>query len=65
MTLLTTTIKHIRREQAWQKKYNLKAPKEGSPAPDFKLFDVNGTKSFHLSEHLGRKPVVLVFGSFS
>ena len=65
MTLFTTTIKHMRQEKEWQKKHNSTAPKKGSLAPDFELFDTDGTSSFRLSDYRDKKPVALVFGSFS
>ena len=65
MTLLTTTIKHMQQEKAWQKKHEPKAPKKGSLAPDFELFDIDCTSSFRLSDSRDKKPVALVFGSFS
>jgi len=65
MTLLSTTIKHIRQEKAWQKNHNPKAPKKGALAPDFELLDCEGGSSFHLADYRHKKPVVLIFGSFS
>lgn len=65
MTLLTTTIKHMRKEWAWQNEHDSKAPKEGSLAPDFELLGIDGVTSFRLSDFYGKKPVALVFGSFS
>lgn len=44
---------------------NKKAPKAGDPAPDFTLSDVSGERSVTLSDFQGRKPVALVFGSFT
>lgn len=65
MSLLTTTIKHMRKEWAWQREHDAKAPKKGAVAPDFELLDVNGTSSFRLSAFQGKKPVALIFGSCS
>ena len=50
---------------AWQKKYDAQAPKAGDLSPDFELFDVTGTHQARLSEFRGRKPVALIFGSFT
>jgi peroxiredoxin len=44
---------------------NKKAPKTGDPAPDFTLRDISGERSVTLSEFQGKKPVALVFGSFT
>jgi hypothetical protein len=40
-------------------------PALGDRAPDFKLFTPDGKKSITLSDSFGRKPVVLIFGSFT
>lgn len=40
-------------------------PRIGQPAPDFTLATVDGKKSVHLADYLGKKPVVLIFGSFT
>ena len=37
----------------------------GAEAPDFELGTVDGKKQIHLADYLGKKPVVLVFGSFT
>lgn len=41
------------------------ALKAGDPAPNFALKGLDGKSAFTLSEHLGQKPVVLVFGSYT
>lgn len=51
--------------QAWQKKYDARAPKQGDPAPDFELLGVDGEYSVRLSDFRGERPVALVFGSFT
>ena len=48
-----------------QKALDAKAPKTGDMAPDFTLFDISGENSVTLSEFRGKKPVALVFGSFT
>jgi len=40
-------------------------PAVGEKAPDFELKPLQGGKPVRLSEHLGSKPVVLVFGNFT
>lgn len=40
-------------------------PDPGQPAPDFELCTPDGARTVRLSEFRGRKPVVLVFGSFT
>ena len=44
---------------------NREAPQEGDLAPDFTLSDISGEKSVTLSDFRGKKPVALVFGSFT
>ena len=48
-----------------QKKLDAEAPRAGDMAPDFTLFDIEGKDSVTLSEFRGKKPVALVFGSFT
>jgi Ca2+-binding EF-hand superfamily protein len=40
-------------------------PRVGKPAPDFALKTHDGKRTIRLSEFRGKKPVVLVFGSFT
>ena len=58
-------IKGIRDSMAWRKQFNPLAPKEGDEAPDFELCDVDGKNPVRLSDFRGKKPVALVFGSFT
>ena len=44
---------------------NKLAPKADELAPDFTLRDISGTESVTLSDFRGKKPVALVFGSFT
>jgi len=39
--------------------------KVGSDAPDVQLLALDGAAHFHLREHVGPRPLVLVFGSFT
>ena len=50
---------------AAQKKVDAKAPRKGDMAPDFNLYDIEGKESVTLSNFRGKKPVALVFGSFT
>jgi peroxiredoxin len=59
------TVQDLRRARAWQKRYDPSAPKVGDLAPDFELRDVDGENPIRLSDFRGRKPVALVFGSFT
>jgi hypothetical protein len=49
----------------WQKTNNPNVPKVGELAQDFELTDVHGVKTVRLSDFRGKKPVVLLFGSFT
>ena len=62
---MPNAIHYIKKEKAWQRKYDASAPKVGDTAPDFELADVDGENPVRLSDYRGRKPVALVFGSFT
>ncbi|OQX63761.1 MAG: hypothetical protein B6I38_07055 [Anaerolineaceae bacterium 4572_5.1] len=49
----------------WQKKYDAQAPKVGEIAPDFELRDAQGQNPVRLSDFRRKKPVALIFGSFT
>lgn len=40
-------------------------PAFGAKAPEFNLKSADGTSTIRLSDHLGRKPILLVFGNFT
>ncbi len=48
-----------------QKILDRQAPRAGEMAPDFTLQDVSGTETVTLSGFRGKKPVALVFGSYT
>lgn len=60
-----STIKNRQEASAWQKQYDTLAPKVGDKAPDFELRDIQGENPIRLSDFQGKKPVVLIFGSFT
>ena len=62
---MPNTIHYIKKEKAWQRKYEANAPKPGDLAPDFELLDIDGEHRVRLSDFRGLKPVALVFGSFT
>jgi hypothetical protein len=62
---MPSTLHYIKKEKAWQKKYDARAPRVSSLAPDFELTDVSGEHRVRLSDFQSRKPVALVFGSFT
>ena len=59
------SMRYRREHRAWQKRFDPLAPKAGDVAPDFELRDVNGENPVKLSDYRGRKPVALIFGSFT
>ena len=54
-----------KRARAWQKQFDALAPKVGDTGPDFELRDVNGHNPIRLSDFRGKKPVALIFGSYT
>ena len=62
---MSSTREHRREYRAWQEKWDAQAPKVGDIAPDFELRDVDGENPVCLSDFRGRKPVALIFGSFT
>jgi len=65
MNIISRSIKYLKIESAWQKQYDPMAPKKGDAAPDFDLIDAEGQGRVGLSDFQGKKPVALVFGSFT
>jgi peroxiredoxin len=59
------TIQNRREALAWQKHHDDTAPKVGDAAPDFELSDVHGENTIRLSYFRGKKPVALIFGSYT
>jgi peroxiredoxin len=60
-----STIKNRQEATAWQKQYDVLAPKVGDKAPDFELRDIQGENPIRLSDFQEQMPVVLIFGSFT
>jgi len=58
-------IRARNQQRAWQKQYDSLAPKVGDVAQDFELYDANGKNSIRLSDFKGKKPVALIFGSYT
>ena len=52
-------------EVDWQRTKDPKSPKIGDLAPDFALQDPEGRVQFRLSDLRGKRPVALVFGSYT
>jgi peroxiredoxin len=58
-------FKYRNEMRAWQKKFDARAPKVGDIAPDFALSDTNGENPIRLASFKDKKPVGLIFGSFT
>jgi len=58
-------IRERNQQRAWQKQYDSHAPKEGDVASDFELYDTDGKNAVRLSDFEGKKPVALIFGSYT
>ena len=54
-----------KRHMQVQKRLDKKAPKVGDLAPDFTISDVRGENTVTLSGFRNKRPVALVFGSFT
>ena len=72
MSIFSEIIKEFRfnigfrkRLMSAQKELDAKAPRAGDSAPDFTLYDIEGKESVTLSDFRGKKPVALVFGSYT
>jgi hypothetical protein len=37
----------------------------GDPAPDAPLYALDGRSTFRIRDHIGRRPLVLIFGSYT
>lgn len=51
--------------RSWQQRHEPQAPKVGQMAPDFTLCDVHGEDPVRPADFRGKKPVALIFGSFT
>ena len=59
------TLAYRAQSVAWQRKHEPGAPKVGQMAHDFELQDTRRERSVRLSEFRGKRPVALIFGSFT
>ena len=65
MTRMGEMLAQMKKEKGWQGRFEPNAPKPGDLAPDFELRHVDGEKPVRLSDFRGKKPVALVFGSYT
>jgi hypothetical protein len=62
---MAKTIQNRGQARQWHETYDPLAPKAGDVAPDFELYDLDGENAVRLSSFRGRRPVALLFGSFT
>lgn len=62
---MAKTFKNRDEALEWRDAADQSAPKAGDEAPDFELRDASGEQTVRLSEFRGKRPVALVFGSFT
>jgi hypothetical protein len=62
---MNDTIRSRDEAMAWRKANEPNAPKAGDLAPDLLLSDASGKNAVQLSQFRGKRPVALVFGSFT
>ena len=58
-------LKYRNDMRVWQKKFDAHAPKVGDIAPDFELSDTNGENPVRIADFRDKKPVGVIFGSFT
>ena len=63
--VIGTTQSWRTHELEWQLANDANAPKVGDVAPDFALQDPSGEVTVRLSDFRGKRPVALVFGSYT
>jgi hypothetical protein len=63
--LVLGTIEFRDEEIDWQLENDAQSPKVGDIAPDFELQDPEGKVRVRLSDYRGKRPVALVFGSYT
>ena len=63
--LLVPAIEWRSEELSWQLEKDPRSPKVGDLAPDFELQDPEGVTRVRLSDFRGKRPVALVFGSYT
>jgi hypothetical protein len=63
--LLVHGVQWRNEEFSWQLETDPEAPKVGELAPDFELQDPDGHVAVRLSDFRGKRPVALVFGSYT
>jgi hypothetical protein len=65
MEVLTVANDWRAAEIEWQTQADATAPKLGELAPDFELKDPEGVTAVRLADYRGKRPVALIFGSYT
>ena len=65
VAVLANSLEWRMHEMEWQTTTDRDAPKTGELAPDFELQDPSGAVAVRLSDFRGKRPVALVFGSYT
>jgi hypothetical protein len=63
--LLVHSMEWRNEELAWQLRLDPESPKVGDLAPDFELQNPEGDVQIRLSDFRGKRPVALIFGSYT
>ena len=63
--IAANTVKWRVHEREWQLDNDRRSPKVGDLAPDFELQDPTGQTAVRLSSFRGKRPVALIFGSYT
>jgi hypothetical protein len=65
VTIAANAVEWRVHEREWQLDNDRRSPKMGDLAPDFELQDPSGHTAVRLSSFRGKRPVALVFGSYT
>ncbi len=65
MPSLAAHVRYRNQIMAWQHEHEPSAPRVGDVAPDFDLSSSRGDRRTRLSAFRGKRPVALVFGSYT
>ena len=63
--VLLPAVEWRNEELGWQLELDPQSPKLGNLAPDFELQSPDGATQVRLSDFRGKRPVALVFGSYT
>lgn len=58
-------VNGFRESLTWHREHDPRAPRAGDLAPTFELGDAKGASTVRLSQYRDKRPVALLFGSFT